>query len=159
MVSGKENVFKDKENGNVKLISGKDKKESYILINDFPCENEYINKKLLLHKDDLINRKIKKFNEKNWFQWGALRNIKTILQNRNKECLYIYNLTRKKDVCFKGKVDYFGGNLLILIPKGDINLEKCMVYFNSEEFKEPFMYSGRFKIGQRQLCNTFFDIF
>ena len=56
--------------------------------------------------------------------------------NKGKSCIYIHNLTRKDEVAFLGKVDYFGGNLLILIPKKKCNLKKFVKYLNSNSFKE-----------------------
>ena len=41
-----------------------------------------------------------------------------------------------------------------MIPVNDkINLERVCDYLNSEEFKKNYKYSGRFKIGHRQLSN------
>ena len=70
-------------------------------------------------------------------------------------CIYIYNLTRQNKVAFKGRVKYFGGSLIILIPKEKINLDKIISYLNSKNFKSNFMYSGRFKIGHRQISNSY----
>ena len=71
-----------------------------------------------------------------------------------KECIYIYNLTRNAEVAFVGNVQYFGGSLLILIPKKTCNLQTVVGYLNSQQFKHNFVFSGRFKIGHRQLCNS-----
>ena len=160
IVSGKECVYKNKEFGNIQVLNGKDKKEDYIYINNFPTENHKLNEYLLENKNKLMDRRIKKFNENNWFEWGAPRNIKTIENNLNKECIYMYNLSRNKDVAFIDKVQYFGGNLLILLPKNNkkLDLQKFINIFNSDDFKNNYMYSGRFKIGHRQLCNHLIDI-
>lgn len=155
LVSGKENVYKNDEYGNIELLTGENKIEKYIYIEEFPCDNLNINKYLMNYKDELINRKIKKFNEANWFEWGAPRNIKSIRENLGKECIYVYNLTRKQKIAFKGKVNYFGGGLIILIPNKKINVDKIVSYLNSDEFKENFMFSGRFKIGHRQISNSY----
>ena len=155
MVSGKEEVYKNKELGNITVINGENKIDKYIYIQNYPCENEKINEYLLKNKKELIERKIKKFNETNWFEWGALRNINTIQKNNGKDCIYIYNLTRKLNVSFLGKVNYFGGGLLILIPKKKCNLNNIVDYINSNTFKDNFIFSGRFKIGHRQLCNSY----
>ena len=154
LVSGKESVYKN-EHGNIEVLNGENKIDKYIYIEKFPTDNEYINNYLLTHKEELITRKIKKFNEKNWFEWGAPRNIKSIKENIGKECIYIYNLTRKDNIAFKGKVSYFGGGLIILIPKKKINLDKIVSYLNSNNFKKNFIFSGRFKIGHRQISNSF----
>jgi adenine-specific DNA-methyltransferase len=158
MVTGKENVFKNAKYGNIKILNGKDKIDNYILINEFPTKNNKLNKYMLSHKNELINRKIKKFNENNWFEWGALRNYNTIQKNLNNDCIYIKNLSRNTDVCFQDKVQYFGGGLIIMIPKEKINLQKIVKYINTDAFKSNYMYSGRFKIGHKQLCNALFNI-
>ena len=154
LVTGKEDVYKNSELGNMNVLNGENKVEKYIYIETYPCENEKINRHLLNHKTDLIERGIRKFNENNWFEWGAPRNISTIRANLEKECIYIYNLTRNPHVAFIGKVQYFGGGLLLLIPKKKCNLTKIVSYINSDRFKENFMFSGRFKIGHRQICNS-----
>jgi adenine-specific DNA-methyltransferase len=155
LVSGKEEVYKNKELGNIKVLNGEDKIDKYIYIENYPCENEKINTYLLDHKKQLIERRIRKFNENNWFEWGAPRNIITIRNNMGKDCIYIYNLTRKPNVSFLGKVQYFGGGLIMLKPKKQCNLNNIVSYINSNTFKDNFMFSGRFKIGHRQICNSF----
>lgn len=155
LVSGKEDVFKNSDFGNIKVLNGEKKLDKYIFIENFPCDDDNINNYLLSHKKILTDRKIKKFNEKNWFEWGAPRNINIINNNLNKECIYIYNLTRKTNISFVDKVNYFGGGLIMLIPKKKCDLHKIVSFFNSDTFKNNFIFSGRFKIGHRQLCNSY----
>jgi len=155
LVSGKEEVYKNEELGNIELLNGHNKVEKYIYIENYPCENVKINEYLLQHKNELITRGIRKFTEKNWFEWGAPRNIDAINSNKTKDCIYIYNLTRKSDVSFLGKVSYFGGGLIMLKPKKMCDLNKIVAYINSNTFKANFMFSGRFKIGHRQICNSY----
>ena len=156
IVSGKEEVYKNKALGNIEVLNGQEKIEKYIYIEEYPCENEEINEYLLEHKSALIERGIRRFHEKNWFEWGAPRNITTIHKTLGKDCIYIYNLTRKPDVSFLGKVMYFGGGLIMLIPKKKCNLSDVVAYINSIEFKKNFIFSGRFKIGHRQISNSYF---
>jgi adenine-specific DNA-methyltransferase len=155
LVSGKEEVYKNEELGNIELLNGENKVEKYIYIENYPCEDAKINEYLLQHKNELITRGIRKFTEKNWFEWGAPRNIGAINSNKTKDCIYIYNLTRKSDVSFLGKVSYFGGGLIMLKPKKMCDLNKIVAYINSNTFKANFMFSGRFKIGHRQICNSY----
>jgi adenine-specific DNA-methyltransferase len=158
MVSGKEEVFKNDQFGQMKILNGENMFDNYICIRNFPTNNNDLNNYLLSNKDQLINRKIRKFNENNWFEWGALRNISSIENNLNKDCIYMYNLTRKENVAFIDKVTYFGGGLIILIPKENhYNVEKLKSFFNSNEFKKNFMFSGRFKIGHRQISNFYIN--
>lgn len=169
IVSGKDEIYKNDELGNINVMTGNNIFNKFILINEYPTESQKINEYLLKHKKELLNRRIRKFNENNWFEWGAPRNITTIEENLNKDCIYIHNLTRQKNIAFKSKVNYFGGNLIILIPKQNIviknneldekvNLNKITDYLNSDAFKNNFMFSGRFKIGHRQISNSYIDI-
>ena len=155
LVSGKEEVYKNDELGNIEVLNGENKIDKYIYIEKYPCENENINKHLLKYKKDLIERGIRKFNENNWFEFGAMRNIASINNNIGKDCIYIYNLTRKSNVAFLGKVNYFGGSLIMIKPKKKCNLNNILSYMNSNIFKDNFMFSGRFKIGHRSLSNSF----
>jgi adenine-specific DNA-methyltransferase len=155
LVTGKEEVYKNEELGNIEVLNGENKTEKYIYIENYPCNNEKINTYLLKHKNVLINRKIKTFNENNWFEWGAPRNIMIIKNNIGKDCIYIYNLTRKADVSFVGKINYFGGSLIMLKPKKKYNLNNIVSYINSDNFKKNFIFSGRFKIGHRQISNSY----
>ena len=155
LVNGKEEVYKNSELGNIKVLNGENKIDKYIYIEKYPCYDEKINKYLLDNKKKLLERKIKKFNENNWFEWGAPRNITTINKNIGKDCIYIYNLTRKKNISFIGNVENFGGSLIMLLPKKECNLNNIITYLNSDIFKENFIFSGRFKIGHRQISNFF----
>ena len=154
IVSGKEDVYKNNQLGNIEVLNGKNKIEKYVYITEFPSNNQDINHYLSEHKTDLLSRKIKKFNENNWFEWGAPRNISVMEKNVGKDCIYISNLTRNKEVAFIDKVQYFGGSLIMLKPKKKCNLYNIVNYMNSEKFKENFMFSNRFKIGHRQICNS-----
>ena len=155
LVSGKEKVYKNEELGNIKVLNSENKVNKYIYIKNYPCDDKKINKHLLHNKKELIERGIQKFNENNWFEWGAPRNIITINTIFNKDCIYIYNLTRKIKISFLGKVNYFGGGLIMLKPKKECNLNNIVSYINSNTFKNNFIFSGRFKIVHRQICNSY----
>ena len=161
MVSGNEKLLKNSTYGNIEILTGENNIEKYIFLTNYPTENKNLNEYLELNKEELKQRKVRKIDDTNWFEFGLPRNKKHIdkiiyksndkIINNKIKCLYMYNLTRKKEVCFQSHVQYFGGNLLILIPKQEMNLEKIMNYFNSNEFKEQYMFSNRFKINHKNL--------
>jgi adenine-specific DNA-methyltransferase len=156
LVSGKEEVFKHPTLSNIEVLNREDRVDKYIFAENFPTNDVEINDYLLQHKPTLMDRAIKSFTEKNWFQWGAPRNIRVMEQNKGKYCIYVYNLTRQENVAFIGKVQYFGGGLLMMLAKKELTYQQLEIYvnyLNSHEFKQSFTFSGRFKIGQRQLCN------
>jgi adenine-specific DNA-methyltransferase len=156
VVSGCESVFKNDLLGNQMILNSHGSRENYILIQTFPTQNDELNEHMLTYKSQLISRRIRKFTEKNWFEWGALRNTNVMKEHRGKKCIYVRNITRQPIVAFTDKVSYFGGGLLMMIPKPGIrvSMEKTIQYLNSTEFIENYMYSGRFRIGHNQLVNS-----
>lgn len=155
LVSGKEHVYKNDELGNISILTGANTFEKYIFIESYPCDDAKINTYLLKHKKALIDRGIRKFNETNWFEWGAPRNLTTIKENIGKECIYVNTLTRKPMIAFIEKITYFGAGLLMLKPKKKCNLQSMVAYINSEKFRTNFTFSGRCKIGHRQISNSY----
>jgi adenine-specific DNA-methyltransferase len=155
IVSGKESVYKNEELGTMPVLNSENNVEKYICITQFPCNVPAINEHLLKHKEELISRKIRNFNEHNWYEWGAMRNVSSILQRYNKDCIYLYNLTRNSKVAFIDKVQYFRGSLIALVPKRECDLSRIVSYLNSDTFKNNFMFSGRFKIGHRGISNSY----
>jgi adenine-specific DNA-methyltransferase len=154
-VSGNEKILKNTEFGNIDVLNGENKIDKYIKLDTYPSENEILNDYLIQNKEELINRGIRKFTEKNWYEFGLLRNVRVVENNDGNDCIYVKNITRHKNIAFIGKVSYFGGGLIMLYPKKEVILENVIDYLNSDEFKENFLFSGRFKIGQRQLSNSY----
>jgi adenine-specific DNA-methyltransferase len=153
LVSGRDEIYKVPF-GNIDILIDKDRTEKYIFTETFPTNNLDIDAYLESHKLELLERRIKKFSEKNWFEWGAPRNISTIRKHDGSECIYVHNMTRNKEVAFIGKVQYFAGSLLCLIPKRTMtknDMQKIVQHINSTAFQKDYMYAGRFKIGHKQL--------
>lgn len=160
LVSGRDEIYRVPF-GNIDILNDKDKVDKYIFTETFPTNDNQINQHLQLYKDELLDRKIKKFSEKNWFEWGAPRNISNIKKNWGRSCIFVRNMTRNKEIAFIGKVQYFGGSLLCLIPKNymsEIDIQKIIQHINSAEFKKDYMYSGRFKIGHKQISTAIIPI-
>jgi len=156
LVSGRDKIFKVPF-ANMAILSDKERVETFIFADTFPTEREDINAHLLEHKVELMNRKIRRFSEDNWYEWGAPRNIQHMRRHAGKPCIYVRTLTRKKDVAFAGIVQFFGGGLLCLVPKEDMSVESLqsvMEFLNSEAFQKDYLYAGRFKMGHKQLCNA-----
>jgi len=154
LTSGRDEIYKVPF-GNIDILNDKDRVEKYIFTESFPTKNTEIDTHLESHKAELLERKIRKFSETNWFKWGAPSNISTIKKKWSQPCIYIKTMTRKKEVAFLGQVQYFGASLLCLVPKvSGINLEKVVQYINSSTFQKNYMYSGRFRIGHKQISTA-----
>ena len=153
LVSGRDEIYRVPF-GNVSILQDKDKVQTFIFTETFPTQSPQINAHLLAHKEELLARKIRSFSDTNWFEWGAPRNLRSIKEHFGTPCIYVRNLTRNKEVAFVGTVQMFGGALLCLIPKTEERLEPIVQYLNSPVFQKEYLYAGRFKIGQKQLCNV-----
>lgn len=153
LVSGRDEVYRN-DLGNMNILTDKNRVQKYIFTEKYPSENPKIDAHLLENRTKLLERKIKKFNEDNWFEWGAPRNKTSIEKALGKPCIYVRNITRNQEVAFVDKVQYFGGGLLCLIPKDEsVDLIKTVEFLNTKDLQKDYMYSGRFKIGHKQVCN------
>jgi adenine-specific DNA-methyltransferase len=145
IVTGAEKVFRVNTNtefndNNLINIVGTDKLMSKYLfvenITDFNNIPDDIQKYLLLNKKKLIGRKIKSFDETNWWFYGALRNFE--IMNTNTKRIYGLMKTRNDEIFWKGsEFEFFGGGLVGLFEKKgvNINLDDAVKFLNSKEFK------------------------
>jgi adenine-specific DNA-methyltransferase len=69
IVNGKEEVYKNRELGNIEVLNGENKVDKYIYIEKYPSDNNKINEYLLKYKKELLERGIKKFNEKKFIDF------------------------------------------------------------------------------------------
>ena len=153
LVSGRDEIYRT-EHANIDLLIDQNTTQRFLFPESFPTENPAANQYLLDHKDALLERQIRKFTEKNWWEWGAPRNLQTVRAQWGKPCIYVRNITRKKEVAFLGTVQYFGGGLLCMIPKEPLSLEPIVEWLNGETFQKDYRYAGRFKMGQKQLLQA-----
>lgn len=151
--SGANDIFISNK-GNIDLVTsetrrtGLTKKAHYY---SSACDAE----PLLSHKETLLNRKIKKFSEKNWWEWG--RKIRHIDGNK----IYVNNKTREMEPFYTHDSGWYDGSVLALIPK-DTNLysiETLIEMLNQNNWEEQgFKVGGRLVFGQRTLTNAYLQI-
>lgn len=156
LVSGRDEIYRVPF-GNIAVLTNEGRAENFIFVESFPTEDDRINAHLAAHKTELLGRKIRKFGENNWYEWGAPRNISSIRKHWGRPCIYVRNMTRNKNVCFTGTVQYFGGSLLCLVPKTDLSdsdIGKVVEFINSAAFQKDYIYAGRFKIGHKQISSA-----
>ncbi len=117
-----------------------------------------INKALLPHKQELIARRIRKFNENNWWEWG--RNY----PERSGERIYVNAKTRVAQPFFVSKAEAFDGSVLALFPKQRskdqqrnkiCDLATACDQLNRLDWRAlGFMTGGRYLFSQRSLENA-----
>ena len=105
------------------------------------------------HKAELLTRRVKVFDESNWWQWG--RHFPINLKPR----IYVNGRTRKAAPFFLHDCNAFDGSVLALFPKNEHifrrDLIECTMMLNHEvDWQElGFVCDGRFLFTQRSLQN------
>ena len=144
-VSGMDDVFTN-ENGNSEFVCSFTKKTGELKKMFFNIKNDYLSE----YKDLLINRKIKKFNEDNWWQWGRG------LYESNLDRIYVNCKTRDDLPFFTNKCKYYDGTILAIFPKKEININKTIEILNNVDWDElGFKVGGRLCFSQKALENTY----
>jgi adenine-specific DNA-methyltransferase len=105
---------------------------------------------LVRFKDKLIDRKIKKFNENNWWQWGRG------LYESNSQRIYVNCKTRDNKPFFMNEHKYYDGSVLAIFPKVDIDLKVATELLNNVDWHElGFKVGGRLCFTQKSLENVY----
>lgn len=105
---------------------------------------------LLPHKERLIGRRIRKFDETNWWQWGRA------CPETDAPRLYVNQKTRRPEPFFLHPCPHFDGSILALFPRDpDVDLKSLCAAMNAVDWAElGFVCDGRFIFSQRSLQNV-----
>ena len=150
-VSGADDIFTSREHGNKDFVCSKTAKsgETKKMIYGKTCA--YLEN----YKDALLNRKIKKFDENNWWQWGR-DYYKSDLPR-----IYVNGRTRNKTPFFMHPCRAYDGSVLAIFPKFEVaekDLGRICDKLNRINWQElGFVCDGRFIFSQRSLQNTMLD--
>ena len=145
-VSGCDEIFTHDEFGNA----------------DFVCSTTYktgetrrmifntLHESLLPHKEKLISRAIRSFDESNWWQWGRQHHISP--QAR----IYVNAKTRNQNPFFTHPcLNYDGSILAIFAHNKALDVEQLTEKLNRVDWYElGFVCDGRYLFSQRSLENT-----
>ena len=145
-VSGNDKIFTNDEYGNADFVNSTtaktDKTRKMIFNINIPYLEEY--------KDVLMARRIRKFSENDWWQWGRLHHISE--QKR----IYVNCKTRNKKPFFVHKCKNYDGSVLALFPnEQSLNEnELCEKLNNVNWYELGFVCDGRYIFSQKSLENT-----
>lgn len=106
-------------------------------------------------KKQLMQRKIKKFNESNWWKWGRDYHKSDLPR------IYVNTKTRNKKPFFLHKCNAYDGSILAIFPKFKVDyaiLQELCDKLNNTNWQElGFVCNGRFLFSQRSLENCMLD--
>ena len=109
-------------------------------------------KDLEVVKPMLLKRKIRKFDDSNWFKWGRK------YYSSDEKRIYVNNKTRHKEPFFLSDINSFDGSVLAIFPKFDIDDKQLKTFcdeLNKVDWDElGFVVDGRFVFAQKSLENT-----
>ncbi len=102
------------------------------------------------YKKELINRKIRNFDESNWWQWGRLHYVS------NQKRIYVNCKTRQDKPFFTHACKNYDGAVLAVFPKNQNVDEKLLAnQLNAVNWYElGFVCDGRYIFSQKSLENT-----
>jgi len=144
-VSGADKIFQNDEYGNADFVCSYTAKTGKTKRMIYNCKNSYLEK----FKDKLIKRKIKKFDENNWYEWGRR------CYESDKKRIYVNCKTRNKKPFFIHKSNYYDGAVLAIFPiNQDLDVSKMCDELNKVDwFELGFVCDGRYIFSQKSLEN------
>lgn len=146
-VSGADSLFMH-ESGNVDFVCSKTQKTGELRKMFYNIDAPYLHQ----YKDKLINRKIKHFDNSNWYTWG--RDYYKSDKNR----IYVNQKTRNTNPFFFNKCKAYDGSVLAVFPKfecDDVLIQNVVNDLNKVDWQElGFVCDGRYLFSQKSLENT-----
>jgi adenine-specific DNA-methyltransferase len=152
IVSGADEIFKvgnrkNLEKQGIKSYLTTKGAENFIDCNHIDEESKIpknIFSELSKYKDRLMSRKINKFDENNWWKYGAIRN-KNYMESLD-ERFYAFAKTRLEKPFFSHSEKFYGGGILGIFKHGDVSIDNAITILNSKIYREilesMFLTSG-----------------
>ncbi len=153
-VSGADSIFANEKWGNMDFVcsqSAKSGKTRKMIYGIYGKDCAYLQD----FKEQLLRRRIKKFNELNWWEWG-----RDYYKSENPR-IYVNTKTRNKTPFFLHPCNVYDGSVLAVFPKfkvDSIRLGILCERLNNVDWEElGFVCDGRFLFSQRSLENAVLD--
>ncbi len=153
-VSGADSIFANEKWGNMDFVcsqSAKSGKTRKMIYGIYGKDCAYLQD----FKEQLLKRRIKKFNESNWWEWG-----RDYYKSENPR-IYVNTKTRNKEPFFLHSCNVYDGSVLAVFPKFEVDsimLKMLCEKLNNVDWEElGFVCDGRFLFSQRSLENAMLD--
>lgn len=145
-VSGNDKIFSNEKYANAEFVCSSTYKTGQTKKMIFNIKNDYLEK----HKEVLLSRRIRDFDEKNWWQWGRLHCI------TDRKRIYVNSKTRNKHPFFTHECKNYDGSVLAVFPNNPKADEKtlCEKLNSVNWFELGFVCDGRYLFSQKSLENS-----
>lgn len=148
-VSGADDVFANETRGCTDMVcstTARDGKTRRMIYNRLDSSLEP-------YKERLLRRKIRNFNDNNWWQWGRKYCV------REGDRIYVNGKTRNEKPFFISDKIAYDGSVLALFPKSGVNLGQAEARLNNVDWEKlGFVCDGRLLFTQRSLQNAPVDL-
>ena len=148
-VSGADEVFNNKKQGCTDMVCSstvRDGKLRRMIYDRYDAV-------LQPYKERLLRRRIKQFDESNWWQWGRK------YCSRKGVRIYVNGKTRNKKPFYVSEVEPYDGSVLALFPKEGVDPERTVNKLNNVDWDQlAFVCDGRLLFSQRSLANAPFEL-
>lgn len=147
-VSGADDIYTQREHGNREFVCSETFKTGQTRTMIWQQESPH--PALLAHKERLLARRVARFDETNWWQWG--RGYPQTDHPR----IYVNGRTRQTKPFFLHPCNHFDGAILALFPHQlDLDLQQVCKALNELNWSDlGFVCDGRFIFTQRSLENA-----
>lgn len=143
-VSGADHIFTHSE-GDTKFVCSATRTDGSLR----PMIYNKPDRRLLPHKAELMRRRIRRFDETNWWQWGRL------YHDRPGPRIYVNCKTRQPSPFFVSEERAYDGSVLALFPKRALDLERAAAELNRTDWARlGFASGGRLLFSQRVLTTA-----
>lgn len=145
-VSGNDKIFANEKYGNTNFVCSSTYKTGETKKMIFNDKNDYLEK----YKDVLLERRIRQFDETNWWLWGRLHCI------TDKKRIYVNSKTRTKHPFFVHECKNYDGSVLAVFPNNPKADERqlCEKLNNVDWYELGFVCDGRYLFSQKSLENS-----
>jgi len=144
-VSGADKIFSNSKNANVKMVCSKTRATGHERNMIYNKQCDYLKQ----HKAALLSRRIRHFDESNWWQWGRR------YHSQGGERVYVNCKTRCAKPFFVSETRAYDGSVLALFPKDGISASKIANTLNRVNWQAlGFVCDGRLMFTQKSLENA-----
>jgi len=144
-VSGADNIFANNRHANISMVCSQTRATGLERKMIYNKRCEYLQQ----HKAALLRRRIRRFDESNWWQWGRR------YDDRPGARVYVNCKTRHAKPFFASDTRAYDGSVLALFPKDGISASRLAGKLNRVDWQAlGFVCDGRLMFTQKSLANA-----
>jgi len=144
-VSGADSIFTNSRHANVKMVCSATRSSGDLRKMIYNKRCRYLEQ----YKNALLQRRVRNFDESNWWQWGRG------YHHQQGERVYVNCKTRNAKPFFVSEAEAYDGSMLALFPKNGLSASKLADTLNRTNWDElGFVCDGRLLFTQKSLENA-----